>query len=58
MTSIKIVWKFSNGRRGSQVVHTDPGVFSDPVRRADFLSRMSNTVVPIGAFLVNWQVVA
>jgi hypothetical protein len=57
MTSIKLTWKFANGRRGHLVVHTDPGVFSEPVRRADFLSRMSLTVVPVGAYLVNWSVV-
>jgi hypothetical protein len=57
MTSIKLTWKFANGRRGFLVVHADTGVFSDPVRRADFLSRMSLTTVPVGAHLVNWTVV-
>jgi hypothetical protein len=57
MTSIKLTWKFSNGRRGFHVVHVDRWVEGGAVRRADFISRMSMTVVPVGAELVNWTVV-
>jgi hypothetical protein len=57
MTSIKLTWKFANGRRGFHVVHVDRWVEGGAVRRADFISRMSLTVVPVGAELVTWTVV-
>lgn len=58
MTTFEFVWKFANGKRGFLNVHTDPAIGNDPLARADFISRMARTIVPEGARLVNWRVVA
>lgn len=58
MVTFKIEWKFQNGRRGSENVHTDPKNATDPVARAKFISRMSQTIVPATAKLVNWSIIS
>ena len=56
MTNIKLTWKFSNGKRGSKVVTIEPGIYSEPVRWANWLSA-ADRFIPSGSRIVNWSCV-